>query len=450
MSLIGLLTATEKQVVSGCLHMRPIQWHLKNHWHVPEVLEKEIPLPRSLYPHLQWWLDENNVLSGQPLHPLQHALQLFTDASNEGWGAHLGDHTAKGVWSDSESQLHINFLELKAVLLALKKFEQQCWGQIILIATDNTTVVSYINKEGGYEIRLTLCPPLETAFLVQSQTDSSKGQAHSGKAECDSRQIVQEHSGYSDRMVSPAGSLRPLMCQVALSSSGSLCNKVQSQTTQVCVPSTRSTGMESRCSQPDLGEYGCLRISSCVSFGQGGIQDPRSGSSQVGPDCSRVAQHALVLGSGQHVCSDSSLPSKRGEPAHPTIQSVSPQRSPRAQPPRLAPRASSIQAQGFSDEVATRIEAPQRQSTRAVYESKWSIFVKWCESHKVDFGSPSLNQVAEFLLFLFKEKNLQPSTIDGYRTAIADKIGCDKVNFGKDENLTRLLDSFHRDKPKGL
>ena len=68
----------------------------------------------------------------------------------------------------------------------------------------------------------------------------------------------------------------------------------------------------------------------------------------------------------------------------------------------------------------------------------------------MDFGSPSLNQVAEFLLFLFKEKNLQPSTIDGYRTAIADKIGCDKVNFGKDENLTHLLDSFHRDKPKGL
>ena len=149
MSLIGLLTATEKQVVSGRLHMRPIQWHLKNHWHVPEVLEKRIPLPRSLYPHLQWWLNEDNVLRGQPLHPLQHALQLFTDASNEGWGTHLGDYMAKGVWSDSESQLRINFLELKAVLLALKKFKQQCWGQIILVAMDNTTVVSYINKEGG-------------------------------------------------------------------------------------------------------------------------------------------------------------------------------------------------------------------------------------------------------------------------------------------------------------
>ena len=149
MPLIGLLTATEKQVWSGRLHMRPIQWHLKRHWQVPEVLEKVIPLPPSLQPHLDWWLDEGNVLRGQPLHPLSHALQLFTDASNEGWGAHLGDSTARGVWSEVESQLHINFLELKAVLLALRSFELLCLNRIVLVATDNTTVVAYINKQGG-------------------------------------------------------------------------------------------------------------------------------------------------------------------------------------------------------------------------------------------------------------------------------------------------------------
>ena len=111
MSLIGLLTATEKQVVSGRLHMRPIQWHLKKHWHVPEVLEV-ISLPRSLHVHLKWWLHPDKVLKGQPLHPLRHALQLFTDASNEGWGAHLGDFTAKGLWSKPKADLHINLLEL--------------------------------------------------------------------------------------------------------------------------------------------------------------------------------------------------------------------------------------------------------------------------------------------------------------------------------------------------
>ena len=130
MSPIGLLTATEKQVVSGRLHMRPIQWHLKRCWHVPESLEKMIPLPKSLHVHLRWWLDPDKVLKGQPLHPLQHALQLFTDASNEGWGAHLGDYTARGLWSKSEGNLHINLLELKAVLLALKQFEQLCWSSL--------------------------------------------------------------------------------------------------------------------------------------------------------------------------------------------------------------------------------------------------------------------------------------------------------------------------------
>ena len=56
MSLIGLLTATEKQVWSGRLHMKPIQRHLKQHWHVPKVLEKVSPVLQSLHSHLDWWL----------------------------------------------------------------------------------------------------------------------------------------------------------------------------------------------------------------------------------------------------------------------------------------------------------------------------------------------------------------------------------------------------------
>ena len=48
-----------------------------------------------------------------------------------------------------ESKLHINYLELKAVFLALKDFQNLCVGKIVLVAADNTTVVAYINKEGG-------------------------------------------------------------------------------------------------------------------------------------------------------------------------------------------------------------------------------------------------------------------------------------------------------------
>ena len=57
--------------------------------------------------------------------------------------------------------------------------------------------------------------------------------------------------------------------------------------------------------------------------------------------------------------------------------------------------------------------------------------------------------IANFLLYLFQDRKLQPSTIDGYRSAIADKLGNSPINVSKDENLTHLLDSFHRDRPKG-
>ena len=91
-----------------------------------ESLGKQIPVPKSLHPHLRWWLEEDNVLQGQALHPLKHALQIFTDTSKEVWGPHLDEHTARGTWSLPESQLHINYLKLKAVLLALKQFQDLC------------------------------------------------------------------------------------------------------------------------------------------------------------------------------------------------------------------------------------------------------------------------------------------------------------------------------------
>ena len=73
---------------------------------------------------------------------------LQTD-EKKGCGTHLNEHTTRGTWSIPESKLHINYLELKAVLLALKEFQDLCSDKIVLVATDNTTVVSYINTEGG-------------------------------------------------------------------------------------------------------------------------------------------------------------------------------------------------------------------------------------------------------------------------------------------------------------
>ena len=166
-------------------------------------------------------------------------------------------------------------------------------------------------------------------------------------------------------------------------------------------------------------------------------------------NCSGVAQHALVLGSGGHVQPDPTESAQSAQPVDTTLQSDPSQKSDKPKSPCMAPRATAIKEQGFSEAVAVRIEAPQRGSTRSVYEAKWTLFTKWCVTNQVDFRAPPVKSVTDFLLYLFEDRKLQPSTIDGYRSAIADKLGNSPFNISKDENLTRLLDSFHRDRPKG-
>ena len=50
------------------------------------------------------------------------------------------------------------------------------------------------------------------------------------------------------------------------------------------------------------------------------------------------------------------------------------QQSTTSQPPRLVSRSGQLQEQGFFVEVAERIAAPQRSSTRTIYKSNWALF----------------------------------------------------------------------------
>ena len=102
----------------------------------------------------------------------------------------------------------------------------------------------------------------------------------------------------------------------------------------------------------------------------------------------------------------------------------------------------------FSVEVAERIAAPQRSSTRTIYKSKCALFEKWCRENSVDFSTPSVKQVSDFFMYLYQDLNRRPSTIDGYRTAIVDTLGRTGHHISQNSDHNRLLSSFHRDRPK--
>jgi hypothetical protein len=150
MQLLGLMAASLKVVPWARLFMRPIQIYLMAFWS-PRMLDLDhkILVRRTLLPHLLWWRNSDNISQGMLLNPPKAQCTVTTDASLDGWGGHMEDLNVQGQWSLQESSLHINLLELKAVFLSLKAFIHILKGKVVLVMTDNTTVMSYINKSGG-------------------------------------------------------------------------------------------------------------------------------------------------------------------------------------------------------------------------------------------------------------------------------------------------------------
>ena len=70
-------------------------------------------------------------------------------------------------------------------------------------------------------------------------------------------------------------------------------------------------------------------------------------------DCTRVAQHALVLGSSGHVQSNPIVSAQSAQSGDLAIQPDPAQEPVKPEPTCLAPRATAIKEQGFSEAVAT-------------------------------------------------------------------------------------------------
>ena len=94
---------------------------------------------------------------------------IFMDASTQGWGAHMGDSRISGTWTRTDHKLHNNCLELKAVVSALKHWAPVLQGHQVMISTNNLSVVSYINKQGGTRSPTLLRLTVELLLWLEAQ-----------------------------------------------------------------------------------------------------------------------------------------------------------------------------------------------------------------------------------------------------------------------------------------
>ncbi|WP_411016807.1 hypothetical protein, partial [Salmonella sp. s51944] len=58
------------------------------------------------------------------------------------------EQTFSGVWTSQEAKHHINVLEFEAIIRAVKAMMSVPHGKSLIVFSDNTTAIAYINKQG--------------------------------------------------------------------------------------------------------------------------------------------------------------------------------------------------------------------------------------------------------------------------------------------------------------
>lgn len=225
-------------------------------------------------------------------------------------------------------------------------------------------------------------------------------------------------------------------------------NESESQTGDVCLPCSRSEGLGGRCDEHILERNVQLYLPP--------VSTSHSGSSQGSPRCLQdhsysagLAKTVVVSRTTSSILCKAASSSLEKRPSFSIQGEKSTPGSREASSSRLVAVRRSISKKGFSEQATNRISKSVRQSTGLIYDSKWSIFTSWCLSKQIDPLRISAQKLADFFIFLFEEKGYSPSTIKGYRSAIARTIylsgGSD---FGQDEFLSMLLKNFSLERPR--
>ena len=152
--LLGLMASALVVVRLGRLYMRDLQrWVASLKLDPVRHARRKVRVTTEACMALIPWRNPNFLTEGVPMGTVQVRKVVTTDASLLGWGGTHEGWAINGKWNPSLRSCHINDLELQAVWLTLNHFLPLLKGHHVLVRTDNTTVVAYVNRQGGLRSR---------------------------------------------------------------------------------------------------------------------------------------------------------------------------------------------------------------------------------------------------------------------------------------------------------
>ena len=252
----------------GRLHMRPSQFHLKENWKYPQSLDNLLPWTETISAHRDWWQNPSNVMIGADLHPKDHNIQLFTDASNIGCGAHLDQSSTKGLWSNVEKRLH-KCSRVEGGLSGPSKLQGPVSEPNSASCNGQLNSGSLHKQARRYSLSRDVCTPVEDHDMVPSFSHNIESQTHPRVSECNGRPSVQVKPSPVNRMITASAGVQIDLSKVVHTSCRSICHSSEPQTSTIRVSNPRPKCLGHRCSEHRLDGSHCLCLPSDGSPSQG-------------------------------------------------------------------------------------------------------------------------------------------------------------------------------------
>ncbi len=405
--------------------------------HIPGLTHPVLPS------HLQPMVGSCFLRAEVPLEQVSRHVVVSTDASATGWGAMCNGHAAAGLWTGPQLQWHINCLELLAVWLALRRFRTLLHEKHILVRSDNTATVVYINHQGGLRSRRMSQLARHLLLWSQKHLRSLRAVHVPGELNRAADELSRQHA------LPGEWRLHPEVLQL-------IWRRFGDAQVDLLPPWTRLTAS---CFLPVRGDprYRCtgMQLASgltqiCVSPSEPSRTDPVQGQGGRGASplgCALLAQSDVVprtdaprdSPSLANSSEEGSTFSERGHPLAPAPRLV--------ESPRMVLGRDAEVLSGLPPAVVNTITSARALSTRQAYRLKWNLFVDWCSPRRED---PRRCPIAVVLSFLQDglERRLSPSTLKVYVAAIAaHHDAVDGKSLGKHDLVIRFLRGARRLNP---
>ena len=411
--LLGHLSSLTLLVSGGMLRMRLLQLCLKDQW---DFLDDQFqvswsPLCRE---DLLWWSRVAQLREGVSLSLPAPDISFFSDASDVGWGALIGEHHASGLWSPHQKTLdqHKRASSSSVRPAGLRTPAGGHVGSSVLRQHHHSSLSSSFGRDVLFHSER---HSKGGSPLGGESPRPSSAPVHHRVVQCHRRRSKSPQSG--DRVgmdPSPggSGSAGPQMA----SGDRSVCNLPDSEASSVFLTSLRSAGSGDGCSSPALGRSPSLCLSSDCHHKESSSQTEVLKELRVDSHRSVLASEGLVPRSSGTVVrrSHHTVRSKRSSKTAPL-----PPKSAYASADCMATIKRFARQAGFSPAVAGQLIFSRRLSTRLNYQARWGTYRKWCKDFGHRSSSPSIAKIADFLTYMFKSKGAALSTIKGYRAMLS-------------------------------